>query len=157
MIAVGKFSTQPVVRFTSRWQVSVQEPLSFHDPKHGLLTVPAGFDSDLASIRILREVSRAAWLLSLACWFFAWSWVANTLLVLAIGSLALYALLAGYGLRAAILHDWLYTTALLPRAAADAVFYRALRTGDGTARWRALFFWVGVRVGGIYAYSIAPV
>jgi hypothetical protein len=156
LASLGKFDTHPAVRFTSRWSVTTQEPIAYSDLKHGVLTVPADFDSDLASIRVLREVCRWAAIGALAGWGFAWGWLATTLLVLAIVSLALYGLLAGYGMRAAILHDWLYTMGALSRADCDAVFYRALTTGDGTARWRASIFWLGVRLGGSASYTKTP-
>lgn len=156
MTPAGKFDIHPAVRFTSRWDVATQEPLAFSDPVHGLLTVPVDFYSDLASIRILREVCRWATIGALAGWIFAWGWLASALLVLAIITLALYGLLTGYGMRAAILHDWLYTVGILSRAECDAVFYRALTTGDGTARWRALIFWLGVRLGGSTSYTKTP-
>jgi hypothetical protein len=155
-IPVGKFDTHPAVRFTSRWNITTQEPVSFNDPVQGLLTVPAGFDSDLASIRTLREVCRWAAIGALLGWVFAWGWLAAALLVLAVVALALYGLLAGYGMRATILHDWLYTMGALCRADSDAVFYRALTTGDGTARWRASIFWLGVRLGGSASYTKTP-
>jgi len=154
--SVGKFGTHPAVRFTSRWNVATQEPLAFNDSTHGLLTVPADFGSDLASIRTLREVCRWAAVGALAGWVFAWGWLAAALLVLAIATLALYGLLAGYGMRAAILHGWLYGVGTLSRADCDAVFYRALTTGDGTARWRASIFWLGVRLGGFASYTKTP-
>jgi len=156
MVAVGKFDVHPAVRFTSRWNVATQESLTFNDPVHGLLTVPANFSSDLASIRVLREVCRWAAAGALIGWVFAWGWLGLALLVLAIVALALYGLLAGYGMRAAILHDWLYTVGILSRADSDAVFYRALTTGDGTARWRGSIFWLGVRIGGASSYTTNP-
>ena len=153
MIPIGKFDVHPAVRFTSRWDVATQEGMTFNDPVHGLLTVPADFYSDLASIRILREVCRWASIGALTGWVFAWGWLAAALLALAIVTLALYGLLAGYGMRAAILHDWLYGVGILTRADCDGVFYRALTTGDGTARWRASIFWLGVRLGGSTSYT----
>jgi hypothetical protein len=113
-VAVGKFDVRPAIRFISRWEVDVLEPLVFNDPLHGLQVVPDRFRSDLASIRVLREACRWAAIGALAGWVFAWGWSAVSLLVLAIGSLALYGLLAGYGMRAAILHDWLYEVGILP-------------------------------------------
>lgn len=155
-IPVGKFDTHPAVRFTSRWNVATQELMNYNDLAHGVLIVPADFDSDLASIRILQEICRWAAIGALFGWIFAWGWLAAALLVLTIITLALYGLLAGYGMRAAILHDWLYTTGALSRADCDAVFYRALTTGDGTARWRASIFWLGVRLGGSPSYTKTP-
>ncbi|WNW10137.1 DUF1353 domain-containing protein [Pseudomonas sp. DTU_2021_1001937_2_SI_NGA_ILE_001] len=156
MIEPGKFCSRPALRFTTRWDVAVLEQLQFRDTRHGLLTVPAGTASDLASIRVLREVCRWAAAGTLIGWALAWGWVATALLVLAIAALALYGLLAGYGMRAAILHDWLYGAGRLSRAQCDAVFYRALRA-DGVARWRAWIFYIGVRIGGASSYTQAPV
>lgn len=73
---------------------------------------------------------------------------------IAIVALSLYGLLAGYDMRAAILHDHLYATGQLTRAQCDAVLYQA-RRGDGVARWRACLFRVGVRAGGTKRYGSA--
>jgi hypothetical protein len=54
------------------------------------------------------------------------------------------------------LHDLLYTTGQLSRSECDAVYYRALTTGDGTARWRAMIFYMGVRLGGHWSYTKTP-
>jgi len=69
----------------------------------------------------------------------------------------LYALLAGYGDKAATVHDLLYGGYVIVDAAgirrnltrkeADEVFYRALRD-EGIATWRAALFYAGVRAGG---------
>lgn len=161
----GKFSSQPAMRWVSRWEIHLIDELSFHDPVHGLITVPAGFVSDLASIRILRTI--CLWGLGLAAigkfflWFFVGlavtlTWLSNACWFVAVVALALYALVVGYGARAAILHDWLYTVAELPRAVCDEVFERALRTGDGVAWWRSKgLFWTGVRIGGAGSYQTA--
>ena len=153
---VGKFDIKPAVRFVSRWDVGLLDSMVFNDPVHGLVIVPSGFESDLASIRVLREVCRWAAAGALVGWIFAWGWLAIALLALAIAALALYGLLAGYGMRAAILHDWMYTEGVLTRSECDAVFYRALTTGDGTARWRAAILWLGVRLGGSTSYTKTP-
>lgn len=64
-----------------------------------------------------------------------------------------YALLVGYGDKAATIHDYLYTGyptddgQYLTRKEIDGVFYRALRA-EGVAKWRAWMFYAGVRVGG---------
>lgn len=152
----NKFGGYPAVRFINRWNLVLLDQLEFSDTNHGLLTVPAGTTSDLASIRILREICRWAAAGALIGWALAWGWLSTALLILAIAALALYGLLAGYGMRAAILHDWLYGAGRLSRAQADAVFYRALRA-DGVARWRAWIFYIGVRIGGASSYIQAPV
>lgn len=65
-----------------------------------------------------------------------------------------YALLAGYAVGPAVLHDWAYGVKLWPRADADALFLEAMAT-DGTAQgcppvpgWRRQAFYAGVRAWG---------
>ncbi|PVZ19909.1 MULTISPECIES: DUF1353 domain-containing protein [unclassified Pseudomonas] len=155
LIPIGKFAAGAATRQLSRWEFQLLEPLMFNDPQLGQQVVPAGFTSDLASVRILREVCRWAGLTALfagiALTF--WSWLAPLLWLISVGALALYGLVVGYGMRAAILHDWLYSQGQLPRRQCDALFYRALTRGDGTADWRAVIFWLGVRLGGAPHYG----
>ncbi|SEO63365.1 DUF1353 domain-containing protein [Pseudomonas sp. Snoq117.2] len=61
-------------------------------------------------------------------------------------------LVGAYGHAAAVLHDFLYRGALLPREEADRVFFNALRS-SGIARWRAWLMWGGVRIGGASRYG----
>lgn len=61
-------------------------------------------------------------------------------------------LVGAYGHAAAVLHDWLYRTCLLPREEADRVFFNALRS-SGIARWCAWLMWGGVRIGGARRYG----
>lgn len=106
-----------------------------YDSKRIKLTIPAGFETDLASIYMVKYVSPT-----------------------------MYAILSGYGDRAAVVHDYLYhkqgyfnpfseEPEFIPvsRAFADRVFYDALRA-DGVARWRAALFYIGVRIGGFSAW-----
>lgn len=58
LIPIGKFAAGAATRQLSRWEFRLLEPLVFSDPVHGQLMVPEGFTSDLASVRILREVCR---------------------------------------------------------------------------------------------------
>lgn len=48
---------------------------------------------------------------------------------------------------AAALHDWLYTTHLVPRGVADAVLQEAAKV-SGVAPFKAWLMWAGVRMGG---------
>lgn len=155
LVQPGKFDGLVEVRQLARYRFELLQPLTYHDPLLGPRTVPAGFVSDLASIRILREVCRWALVVALLAWLLGWGWVNTAALVLALVALVLYALTVGYGMRAAILHDFEYSTAQLPRAAADALYYRALHLGDGTAAWRSGLFWLGVRLGGSSHYARA--
>lgn len=138
----------------------------YQDPDWGLVQVPAGFDTDFASVRPLRTMSLAALLLSLAIgalgvtsgWL---GWVVlggvlatlgGSLGALGFGVLLLYAAVVGYGNGPAVIHDWLYSTGGLSRKASDEVFYNALRSSR-TARWRAWLMWAGVRIGGHSRYK----
>lgn len=60
-------------------------------------------------------------------------------------------LVGAYGHAAATLHDWLYSSGLVPRKSADRIFREALRA-TGIARWRAWLMWAGVRLGGSSHY-----
>lgn len=151
------------LRYVARGRWQVLGGLVFHDPMHGLLQVPAGAETDLATVRPLRTAALAGLVLGALLALLAGlaSPLASTLLALALaahalGALALllYATVVGYGDRAAALHDWLYRARIMPRAPADAVFRRALRA-DGIARWRAALMWAGVRVGGGWAWRRA--
>ena len=97
------------------------------DDDERVITVPAGFTTDFASIKVLH----------------------NAFLFV------LFALVSGYGNYAATVHDWLYEHGSLTRKEADAVLYRALRA-EGVARWRAWLMWAGVRIGGAKQYNSTP-
>ena len=97
------------------------------DDDERVITVPAGFTTDFASIKVLH----------------------NAFLFV------LFALVSGYGNYAATVHDWLYEHGSMTRKQADAVLYRALRA-EGVARWRAWLFWAGVRIGGAKQYNSTP-
>ncbi|WP_137279213.1 DUF1353 domain-containing protein [Pseudomonas rhizoryzae] len=155
--AVGKFDNGVALRQIERYRFRLLEPLVFNDPLHGLLAVPVDFESDLASVRVLREICRWSAIVAVlaALLLSATPWVLSLSLLVALAALVLYGLVVGYGMRAAILHDWLYSTGLLSRAEADAVLYRALHAGDGVAAWRAWLFWSGVRIGGAGHYGTA--
>lgn len=53
---------------------------------------------------------------------------------------------------AAVVHDYLYSTGLVPRETADAVFREALKA-CGLSAWRAWAMWIGVRFGGESHYT----
>lgn len=155
MGALGKFDVKPDIRYISRWNVEMRQAMTFNDPERGAVAVPAEFVSDLASIRILREICRSCAITALTGGWLVDSYplVRWALLIVAFVALALYGILVGYGMRAAILHDYLYTCAVMSRRDCDDIYYRALTSGDGTARWRAWIFWAGVRLGGYWSYG----
>jgi len=127
-------------------------PLSFLDPVQGRLTLPAGFATDLASIRAVRSVAVVGLLLAALLQLLPWGWLPHAVALVGLLALVLYAVVTGYGHAAAALHDGLYRAAVLSRWQCDAVFYRALRA-EGVARWRAGLMWVGVRLGGWRRYG----
>jgi hypothetical protein len=112
---------------TDRRTYKLLDDLVLADEEQRVITVPAGFVTDFASIKVLH----------------------NAFLFV------LFALVSGYGNYAATVHDWLYEHGSLTRKEADAVLYRALRA-EGVARWRAYLFWLGVRIGGAKQYNSTP-
>lgn len=58
----------------------------------------------------------------------------------------------GNSRRPAVLHDWLYSTQTLSRAAADGIFRTAL-IAEGMGRIGATVYWAGVRAGGWVAWG----
>lgn len=156
--ALGKFDRYPLMRQRARWEWELGEAVTFNDPEVGAITVPAGYRSDLASIRILREIFRSSAVAGLllaalsllldvpmALAFAAW--------VLAALAILLYAAVAGYGNRMGAVHDFLYSQAKLPKALCDQVLWRMARTGEGMARWRAAIFYLGPVLGGARHYG----
>lgn len=61
----------------------------------------------------------------------------------------------GYSRSAAVVHDWLYRTHQLSKAAADAFLRYAIVSRGGSA-WSAYMFWLGVKVGGSSSYTCHP-
>lgn len=155
--SVGKFSAGVAMRQVSRWEFQLLEDLVFNDLVHGLRIVPAGFVSNLASIRILREICRWAAVAAIIGGFLMPGWFSTVCWLISVIALALYGIVVGYGMRSAILHDYEYTVGELPRAACDELYERANHTGDGTARWRTLgLFYPAVRLFGASYYAKRP-
>lgn len=126
---MSRFLSSLKTEQTGKWNHTLLDDLIFEDEQMGTITVPVGFTTDFASIKILH----------------------NAFLFV------LFALVSGYGNYAAVVHDYLYTTHAIGTKAiirkdADGVLYRALRA-EGVARWRAWLFWAGVRIGGGSSYK----
>ncbi|WP_346829446.1 DUF1353 domain-containing protein [Pseudomonas abietaniphila] len=121
---MSRFTTTLKTEQVGKWTHTLLDDLVLADEDQRFITVPAGFTTDFASIKVLH----------------------NAFLFV------LFALVSGYGNYAATVHDWLYTTGAVGRKEADAVLYRALRA-EGVARWRAWLFWLGVRLGGCKRYT----
>ncbi|TFY92955.1 DUF1353 domain-containing protein [Pseudomonas nabeulensis] len=121
---MSRFTTTLKTEQTGRRSYTLLADLVLADDDEQVITVPSGFTTDFASIKVLH----------------------NALLFV------LFALVSGYGNYAATVHDWLYEHGSLTRKEADAVLYRALRA-EGVARWRAWLMYAGVRLGGAKQYK----
>ena len=124
---MSRFVTTLKTEQTDRRTYMLLDDLVLADDDERTITVPAGFVTDFASIKVLH----------------------NAFLFV------LFALVSGYGNYAATVHDWLYEHGSLTRKEADAVLYRALRA-EGVARWRAWLFWAGVRICCAKQYTTTP-
>lgn len=124
---MSRFVTTLKTDQTDRRTYTLLDDLVLADEDERTITVPAGFVTDFASIKVLH----------------------NAFLFV------LFALVSGYGNYAATVHDWLYENGQLSRKEADAVLYRALRA-EGVARWRAWLMYAGVRLGGAKNYATTP-
>ncbi len=63
-----------------------------------------------------------------------------------------YAMLGDTAHQPAVVHDWLYYSALVPRAVADKVMLEAMNV-IGIPFWRRWPIYAGVRMGGWYAWN----
>ena len=64
----------------------------------------------------------------------------------------IYAMLYGIAHAASVIHDYLYTLAIVTRRNADAVLYEAI-VATGQPQWKAWLIWIGVRMGGGVAWK----
>jgi hypothetical protein len=64
----------------------------------------------------------------------------------------IYAMLGDTAHEPAVIHDWLYYSALVPRATADKVLFEAMNV-IGLPWWRRYPIYWGVRLGGWYAWD----
>lgn len=104
---------EEVDEFAGTWRLLA--PLGYDSAVLGrLLTVPAGFVTDFASVPRLPII---------------------------------YLSEGGKGNRAAVVHDWLYTSQAVDRATADAVLREAL-LASGYSAFTAGVFYAAVRAGG---------
>lgn len=63
-----------------------------------------------------------------------------------------YLLCGGTSNEAAVVHDYLYTSKIVPRATADAVL-REASAATGVPAWRRALMWAGVRAFGWHAWN----
>jgi len=120
---MSRFTTTLKTEQIGKWTHVLLDDLVLADEDERVITVPAGFTTDFASIKVLH----------------------NAFLFV------LFALVSGYGNYAATVHDFLYSYGQVTRKEADAVLYRALRA-EGVARWRSWLFYAAVRAFGANRY-----
>ena len=149
----ARFLNKPAVRFISRTQVQTIDTLYFVADDGREHQVPAGYTSDLASIYVLLTICQGAAVTAIAASLLS-SVLAYWLMLLAVVTVALYALLAGYAMRPALLHDWLYGNAEVSRRDADRLFWQAM-AADDISPWRRVIFFTGVRLFGWVSYGEA--
>lgn len=133
-----------------RWMTL--EPLGFYDKKLGLRMVPPTFESDLASILALRTAAHYLFLMMAALWLSSSYWPQGQDWAERVGWIGLicevlYAIMAGYFVRAGLIHDWEYYKGQLSKWQCDLLFFRVARS-EGTALWRCCLAWLGVSIGG---------
>lgn len=63
-----------------------------------------------------------------------------------------YALLGDANHEPAVIHDWIYYSAIVDRATADDVFFEACAL-LGTPLWKRRLLWAGLRIGGWAAWN----
>lgn len=115
---MGEYVTTLKTEQLGRTKFRLLAPLHYRDPE-GDVIVPVEFVTDFVSLKAVHNIVLYP----------------------------LYALVSGYGNYGSTVHDYLYQTKKVDRKAADKYFYRALRA-EGVAKWRALIFYAGVRLGG---------
>lgn len=67
----------------------------------------------------------------------------------------IYEAFGNIAVRAAVVHDYLYTSGRESRAVADAVLREAAEA-TGVSWWKRWGMWVGVRIGGSSRYTRSP-
>lgn len=124
-------------RELSRRLYMLLDDFSFQDTVFGKIVAKKSFQTNYASIDILYKT----------------------------GLLFFYSILAGYGDKAATIHDWVYSgfgvekedgSIYYPtRKECDQIFFRALRD-EGVDIVRSYMFYMGVRLGGSAAFTAGP-
>lgn len=103
------------------------------------IDVPEGFETDFASIPPLSLIGGI--IASLAS-ILGWHWLFwSAMAVVLISHLLLH---TGSYLRAAVVHDWLYTTRDRSRLACDDILFEAMGA-CGTHLWKRCVIWAAVR------------
>jgi len=116
---MAKFITDLVVECIDDGKWKLMEDLVYQSDLIPAVTVPAGFETDFASVPRLPIV---------------------------------YMLFGDASHKAAVVHDYLYRYALVPRKVADAVFKEAMSV-SGISWWRRNLMWSGVRMFGGMCYA----
>lgn len=136
-----------------RWVLDAD--LVYVDPDGQLITVPAGFTTDFASIPPL--ATAGGWGVMAAVWLARWFPLAGWPLFCA----AWWVILQADGFEhegtwdaASCLHDWLYASRGRGFFAANRLLYVAMaaRGGGRTAAWKRWVIWQAVNLGGWVAW-----
>jgi len=131
--------------------------LSIWDKRLSVLLYSAGFLSEL-DVRLDRETERWVLLEPLVYW----SYKFGSVITVPVGfdtdfasvprfPPLVFALVGDSAHEAAVVHDYLYRFHQLTRCQSDAVLYEAMVSTRQPA-WRDYLMWIGVRVGGWFAY-----
>lgn len=103
------------------------------------ISVPAGFKTDFASIPPLSLIGGV---FASVAFVAGWQWLFwAAMAVVLISHLLLH---TGSYTRAAVIHDWLYSTRQLSRSASDWALFEAMRA-CGTHLWKRCVIWLAVR------------
>ena len=131
MAFVGRVALEPTKEagLFDRGLWCTVEPLIYKSARFDVVvSVPVGFKTDLASIPRILPIT--------------------------------YALTGGTAIKAALIHDYIYHYPVyhndkrkrLPRHLCDDIFYQIM-CEEGVPKWRRNLMWLGVRVGGWFAYG----
>lgn len=124
----------------SKWRLD--EPFQYAWRHYRYIDVPAGFRTDFASIPPLSLIGGLiASMASIVGWHGLF-WAAMAVVLIA--HLLLH---TGSYTRAAVVHDWLYTTQQYSRRESDAMLFQAMGA-CGTHLWKRCVIWLAVRLFG---------
>ena len=116
---MSKFITALVTRRVGSERAVLEQPLQYESEKIGRVVVPAGFETDFASVPRLP---------------------------------VMYWLTGDTAHEAAVVHDYLYSTGIVSRSTADAVFLEAMAAMN-VPSWRRVAMWIAVRAFGWSSYA----
>lgn len=124
----------------SKWRLD--EPFQYAWRHYRYIDVPAGFRTDFASIPPLSLIGG---LIAALASIVGWQW----LFWIAMGVVLISHLLLHTGsyVRAAVIHDYLYSTQMFKRSECDLILFEAMGA-CGTHLWKRVVIWMAVRLAG---------